>query len=91
MTDCLRCFNPVADTGYCCHACATRLKVALLRAGLLMSPSRDNGGAGLLFASDLEVTVPRLDRIGEGGPSSAESSLPFSWDASDAAWAVTTP
>lgn len=74
MTDCVRCLLPVADTGYACHGCATGLSVALLKAGLLMG--------------ELETTIARLDRIGDGGASSAEEPLPFSWDASDAAWAI---
>ncbi|HEY6107633.1 MAG TPA: hypothetical protein VIV56_01900 [Gemmatimonadales bacterium] len=74
MSDCVRCSLPVADTGYACHACATRLSIALLRAALLVG--------------ELDTTIARLDHIGEGGESSAETPLPFDWDASDAAWAI---
>lgn len=74
MTDCVRCLRPVADTGYACHGCATGLSVALLRAGLLMR--------------ELDTTIARLDQLGDGGASSAETPLFFDWDASDAAWAI---
>lgn len=75
MSDCVVCLKPVADTGYACHACAKRLQVSLLYAGL-----------GIIH--DLEVTIARLDVMGDDGPSSAEKALPFDWDASDAAWAI---
>jgi hypothetical protein len=88
LTDCVRCHKPVADTGYACHACAFRLKIALIRSAWLLSAQHRKGGAGLLYASDLETTVARLDVLGDGGPSSAETPLPFAWDASDAAWAI---
>ena len=74
MTDCVRCFRPVADTGYVCHGCASGLSFALLR--------------GALLVRDLEITIARLNVTGESGQSSAETPLPFDWDAADAAWSI---
>lgn len=85
---CVICNRPVADTGYACHSCAKRLKVALLRTGAVLRHPTVKASAGLFSATDLAVTFARLDVLGEGGQSSAEKPLPFDWDASDAAWAV---
>lgn len=74
MSDCVRCARPVADTGYCCHGCATGLSVALLKGGLLIS--------------ELDTTIARLGVTSDSGQSSAETPMPFDWDAADAAWAI---
>ncbi len=72
--DCPRCHGVLTAEEFVCARCSRALA-----ARLVVLATR---------AGDVTVTVARLDRHGDRGPTSAERALPFDWDASDAAWAA---
>jgi hypothetical protein len=75
VNPCVNCARPVADTGYLCHSdhnnCTT------LAAGHLEFLAKN--------ASELDVTITRRDKLGDGTGRSNETPLPFNETASDTA------
>lgn len=75
--ECATCDRPVIDAGYCCWPCSDRLSLELEE-------------FAECHADELETTVTRQDRLGEGtaGRASAETPVPFNANASEVGWVV---
>lgn len=71
MTKCCRCTRPTPDAGYLCEDCAGDLERVLDLAAVL--------------GPELEVTVTRRDRLGDGSGRATETPLPYNDTASEAA------
>lgn len=74
--ECATCDRPVVDTGYACWPCTDKLAADLADFAEI--------------ASELETTVTRQDKLGEGtgGRASAETPVPFNDNASEVGWVV---
>jgi hypothetical protein len=75
VNQCLNCGRPVADTGYLCHSENTNCTA--LMSGHLEHLAKN--------ARELEVTITRRDKLGEGTGRSHETPLPFNEAAAETA------
>jgi len=75
MADCVTCGRPQSGTAYVCPRCAGRARGDLLRLASL--------------ASELDVTIARQGRAGDGGRGGDDEPLPVDLGAAEQAWAVT--